>query len=556
MEPVVVEANPHKKIYLIAIGVALVLLLIGLTYLYQRRLSSAKIANQNKALATTNSPQSQQPNQTDLQKSIQEQLANIKEHPNRKSEVVRQLMINKKDLDAVHNDFNKELIKRNLPTPTVAQYKFKYELAPGLKKQPQSFNFVKEVNAATLCDASSLSTTVKAYSLRSHVTEYDAKTLAASYSIKSKTYSQPAAGDSFSFFFSDSNAFLTLYEASGLYNYHQIIKTSADGISLDETKKKAEELLLKYKLNDNLKVLSSSNTTDKYIFDYQKDWGLPLIDDGTVKSSGGGVCTINSSSLVNKIDLQFLKDGSLSEVNNTVRQQISTYTLTRQDLDGSLADFADNPPIPPVVVGADTTGAVTITDVRLVYYDFGGNYYAQKFYIPMYLTSGTTSSGTKVYTFLPAVSAETLISEGLSDKYDYENIRQSQQQGQIGEFKTLTPPTPPPITGAPGDPTNIGSRKAVGACFGGLIDYFVECTSNGQLVCMAAYSTGTDNDPLQICKNGGINSSGIVRPTSGSDVCLSYLKSKNIPTDGYHSVLNNGGSVSGEVYCTAGANPC
>ena len=477
-------------------------------------------------------------------------------------------LINSEDAQRVNKDYQQK-VKESGQNPGIKkQYHFKYELSPDIQGKRSIFS-PKTVEAASFCNIVGAPDQLPVYSLKTHWGAGDAKDLASNeFNITSEPFSQPAEGGTFYYSFInpvDKNIFKVL-ESSGVYDLHIPITTPfTHSIDVLDAQKTALNELQKHNLADQRVAEPVVSADPNYVFRYRKklgDGSLKLIDQLAVKTIGAGdsLCSVPDSNAMNIVEVYVRKDGVFNKLLNNSRKIITTQTLPKASIATSIKDFADKPITAPIVIpetaSTPQAGTVVIDEVLLAYWDLG-QLYAQSTYVPVYITSGTVkndTSHTRVFTVFSAISEDKLKQAGILKDSS------TQTSAQPGKYRNDTPqqasydvtPAPTvPITPPPVAPA--GENQ----CYGGEVDYQVNCNINGQVVCTYVYSAPSNNDPLGAC--GGCKSrEKVVDASTGEDPCRKYLDSESLPPPpSYYDVvpfrkIQNPGSAS----CVVRGCPC
>jgi len=519
----------NKKIALITgIGVLILLLLISLTIVLTKKPSTG--------LDQTGKTAGDQ-NNTEIQ---------TENNP----------LIDSQSLKKVEESYQKKFEKKGLPLPTKPKYKFDYELDPALKDK-QVMNFNQSVYAVTNCNLATAPTTVSVYELKNEWTDKEAQEVAKEFDIDSPPYAMPAEGGTIQYFFSNkvTNGYLELYKSSGVYTYHKVLDPLGQEITLLDALQKSSDALKKHQLSENLTSLPAEPEANYFVFSYLKSWDdFTMVDEDSIRSLGSNtVCKPSKARNMNYIKAYIAKDGQIARLINQTRMAVEKSSFKRQSLELSLNEYGENPPLDPIVLPKDkiTTGTVTIDEAVIVYYDYGV-VYSQKFYVPMYLTSGTATAedGTsvRVFTLFPTVSMKDLEEKEKSpEDKKAEELGMSgittQKQG-ILDYPTPTLPAPP----------------YTGGCPGNTVDYTVTCTNtNGQAVCSAFLGIAPIDDPNGIC-NAGCKS--YTKEYTAADLspdkdpCLQMLKDNNMPTTQYQNYQQNNNLPIDKVTCILQGCPC
>lgn len=444
-------------------------------------------------------------------------------------------LINSRDVDQVQQNYDNQLEKKGLPTPV--QPKFDYQLAPELQKK-QSLLSVQSALAATTCGIDSAPSSVPVFTLKAHWTPKEAGDTAKEFSISASPASVPTDGGGFAYFFSEplTNGFLSLFEASGMYTYHAVLQVASTDRGLNQAELTSDDERKKHGIFEGFMKLSGSfdPTVGSYVFLYRKDQGLfPMVDTGSIKALGSdSVCGVLPSSSVNTATVVVSIDDKLSRIIKNTRVITTTKTLPRESFTDAFDEYHTKPPVDPIVVGDDITGGtVTIDEVTLVWYDYGQNF-AQTAYMPMYLTSGTVTSGTnhaRVFTLIPAISMKELVKSGV--------VPSDESSLKLGTFN----PKPP--------------KPNIAGCPGNTVDYTVSCSVNGQTVCSAFMGINPDSDPNNICEDGCKSTDGTISVQQNQDPCRMFLEQNHIPTDKYNQTGNRA-IPSGTYSCVLNGCPC
>lgn len=455
-------------------------------------------------------------------------------------------LISNGEIKRVHNAYKQKLGDKYIEPP---KYQFEYELSPRLKsgKSSSSLFFIKNAFSAGTCDIDSAPSKVSVFSLKSHLFKDEATAISKEFGFSVPPSSLPMEdGVSFQYFYSDSsaNAFLTINEPSAIYYYHKVISDPNDSPDIDLTKATnlSDNELKKHNLSDNLNLKSKiyENSLKKFVLDYVKEPdGLKTVDPTTIKALGmpSSVCAVKTSEKMNKIQTIITPKGGLFKLINNTRIVDKSYTFDRQSLDASLEEYKLIQPIDPIVVGPTsiTGGKVIIDEATLVLFDYGDQY-AQVSYIPMYLTSGQSATGTRVFSLFPAVKKSDL------DKTNINDLTSAQSNLQLGTFKPVAPKpqykTPPPVAGCPGN----------------LIDYRVTCSYNSSTVCDGYFSAQSSQDPFGVCTNGCQDKSGEVTTGARENPCEKFLQDQGISSPELNDKFKN--SFDPQSMPTGGTSSC
>lgn len=464
-------------------------------------------------------------------------------------------LINNNEVRRVEKAYTKKYQQAGKTFPESKEYKFDYKLSPELKKDGSFLFPVQSAFAASMCNIDLAPKTVPVYTLKAHYTTKDAQTIASEFDLSGEPASLPMEdGSSFQYFFSDKaiSKFLHVSEPSGAVYYHKASPSGTLVMSADKAKALADAQLLKQNVSEKMvyKTVASNPKTpnEAYAVSYMKDYGnFSMTDAISIKALGmtKSVCSVIPTETMNTVQVMYSQKGDLSKMINKTRKITKEYSLARQTLEESMNEYKGSLPILPVVLGSapqSLTDTVTIDEAVLVWYDYGEQY-AQLSYVPMYLTSGKTDSGSRVLTLFPSISKAVLATTPIPD------LTQSKDVLQLGTFIPAPPKSPPPTEG--------------GLCFGNLIDYTVTCTQAGATVCDEFIAVPTNlGDPYNVCQVGCKNLSGVITLTAGSDPCIEFLKKNGITLD--QSVVPfpgsglpiEGGFSGGDVSCVLNGCPC
>ena len=275
-----------------------------------------------------------------------------------------------------------------------------------------------------------------------------------------------------------------------------------------------------------------------------------MVDEDSIRSLGNNtVCQPSKARNMNYIKIYIAKDGQIARLINQTRMSTKKSSLQRQSLELSLKEYGENPPLDPIVLPKDkvTSGVVTIDEAVIVYYDYGV-VYSQKLYVPMYLTSGTTTAedGTsvRVFTLFPTVSMKDLEEkEKTPEEIKAEELSMGGLKTQKQTVVNYSPPAPPYTGGCPGD----------------TVDYSVSCTNtSGQSICSAFLGIKPADDPNGICDSGcrSYTKEYTALDLGSEDPCLKMLKDNNIPTTQYQNYQQNNNLPIDKVSCILQGCPC
>lgn len=454
-------------------------------------------------------------------------------------------LINNKEIDHIKDEFKKQYQKAGKVFPEKTKYNFKYKLSDSLKKQ--SFHFPVEQVIASSCLTTSAPSIVTAYLLKNHYILDDAKTLAKTYNLDFDPSSIPEDGGAYKYLFTDpsSKSFLTISEPSGTYVFHQAFSTAATGdIGKTQAIAIGEKTLTDHKLSKD--VVFKSVVEDahmmgekRYQVFYSRTLGAyPVTDFSAISSIGAinSVCSIYSSSKMNTLEVHVIQDGKIEKIISNTREILKTYSFASESLETSQKEYSESLPIDPIVIGSAKVGEeVNLEESTIVWYDLG-EIYPQVAYVPMYLTSGRTTSGARVLTLFPVVSKAEI------DKTEIGKELGSENALQIKEYN----PNPPPVSkGPPG-------------CYGNQIDYEVWCSLGGDAkICTYAIGIEATDDPFGVCKKGCEDiKSEIITVTKDQDPCFEFWK-KYFPKYTKNLYLDDRWKgYSGNVSCRIQGCPC
>lgn len=441
--------------------------------------------------------------------------ANVTEEPiNAKT---RNPFVNKRDLDAI-----RDALLKNNPKAVQDNSKFQYQLGSKFKK-PQTFiPFVNPVYAASVCNLDTLGTTVTVYGLANHIQEKTASDEAHKWGIDAKAASLPSSTDTFQYFFATAtnDKFFSQYESSGAYTYHQadIPTPTTSAVAPPNIQAKIVDTLTQHGLLDAVTVPNIGLNGQYYEFTYKKNLAtFKTVDVSSVKALGANsICNVSTANEMGYVEGVAHLDGAVAKVINNTRKIIKTATVPVESIDKSLAEYGDNPPIPPIVIpeGKTKSGTVTINDAVVVYYDMGIDV-PQAAYVPVYLTSGTVTatdgSTVRVITAFPVVSVEELDKGGFISHESSTSDANSQKQG------TFKIDPPPPAAASNG-----------GGCPGKLVDIRVVCTRpGGGTICSDFVSIPETADTNGICSSGCKKIDASTLPASFHTRCSNAMQDTN-----------------------------
>lgn len=452
-------------------------------------------------------------------------------------------LINEEEVSNIEELYKKKIESSGKKEIKEPEYNFHFKAGPAL--QSRANLFVQQASAAAPCSLSSLPQTVTVYMLHPHLPLTEAQKIAKSFSLDTSAHSLPGSS-TFQYYFTDpaSDAYLSISEPSGVYYYHNAYSTTGNA-DLEQAKVTAQKALTDHELalGAVLRKAELNSDLDKYVMTYERSLhGMTMTDSNAITSLGktGSVCDVSQSELMNYIEVIVNKENTVFKINNKTRLLGQDYSIARQSLEAALGEYKDKPPVKPIVIGTDTTGDVTISSASFVLYDYGEDY-GQVAYIPMYLTSGTTPNGTRVFALFPAVSKENL------SKTPIQKIMDSNKQLQLQTFNPL-----PPKAVAPS-----GNK-----CFGHRVDYRITCAQNARTVCTMFRSINSDNDPFNVCSQGCQNKSDVITVAASDNPCSKYLEYVGIPDPYSSGTTGNMWSEkiynieAGSVSCSMNACPC
>lgn len=524
-------------------------------------------------------------------------------------------LINNKEVERVEKSLRKKMEKAGISITPKPVYKFHYKLDPGLGGK-SSFRIVEPVLAANTCNITSAPSTLPIYSLKDHLTVVDAKDVASTYDITDDPKgSLPSLdGSSFDYFFSDAvvSQFLQVTEPSGVSYWHRVVDANGTNSGAGSAQTIAQTELEKPKLSDKaeLKSTKTDPASGYTIFHYEKNYdNLVMTDKASITALGASssVCSVTPSTLINYIDVYVTPNGYSQKLVNKTRHVLESYPIKRATLEESLADYQTYLPIDPIVIGGtDTSGEVTIDEATLVCYDYDESM-PQTAYIPMYLTSGRTPTGTRVLTLFPALTKQemnnTEIPQLSSESRDtlqmytfnppFAKPPAPENPGEGTPYPTIPGKGSPicsgggisiggtavvagsaavglatsiggtcPSGGSPGTGLTLGAPgSALGGCYANMIDVNLQCSvSSGLLACMGADPIRTDNnglnDPFGVCKNGPQTKSATYDLPAGSNPCEEFFIRNNLPLPPYPMTVQHVYYNGGPVQCQIQLAPC
>ncbi|GEM_PF-2599305 len=535
----------HKKLCLgIAGGVLVVLLALFLMLPNPR---------------TTQSPSQMTPSQAPIQGN----------NPNKETKGQDKFnpLISNDELKRVEEGAKKQYEQAGKVYPT-RQENIQFELGPNMKKK-SGFNFVQQAYAQTYCNISTLPPTLNAYVLKANLTVKDATALAGKYSLISAPASVPMAdGKSFEYYFADAQVskFMNIAEPSGIFYYHKASGSALPNQDISESQAKSltDSELTRLGLSDKIVLKSSSfdASTNNFDITYNRDLGLKLVDNLTVAALGSGqsVCSVVESTAMNEVKFIISKQAEVMKTISHTRIMGGTYPLKTQDLIDSLNEYGKNSPIPPIVIGGPVNGPASIDSAMLVYYDYG-KFYGQIAYVPVYLTSGKTTSGVRVFGFFPAISKKEL------DKTPIPNLRQTRDMLQLETFNPRPAANPnapkpqPKPSPKPGQPQLTSKPSEPGElCYGGLVDYDINCNVGdiGAEICSGYFELSSKTgDLFGACTNGCQVKSEMFDVPAGVNPCAEFLKRHGFPAGKFgNRPINTNKFNGGTVRCQIQGCPC
>ena len=479
-------------------------------------------------------------------------------------------LIEDSDLQEYKQNFNKRLKKEAIPTPQEENYNFQYQLSPELQKKG-TFNLFSSAYAEDVCDEVSTTSTIPVYKLKRNYKAEEAKKNAAQFDVVSDPYSAETNTGALQYVFTDptkSGDYFSQYKSSGSYHYHKAMATVGEPITITTATEKKDYLLGTVPLLKGLEEIDAQESleseTGTFIFTFQKKWDLPIFDRGSITEikDRKSVCSLPQARSVNTLQLLLARDGIVSNVISSLRNDEGKISLPSQSLTDALIDTKSTPLIPPEVVSNSDvkSGTVTINESKVVYYDLGFDL-PQCLYAPMYLVSGTTKDGSTVAALFPAVpiselekNCPDLDKDGASVDIPVKKIDGSESTIQYGSFK-FSPTEPPKPPGG------------TGKCWGNQVDYTVTCSNSKSITCsifLGVKLSDEHNDPLNTCTDGCVNPiKKSFTITQGEDACKKMLDAINsdlkkddkdtFPTDDYKTPPN---LPDGSVNCTFNACPC
>lgn len=455
-------------------------------------------------------------------------------------------------LNQAKKDYNQQLEKEGIPTPTTGITQFDFILAPDLKKERSLIPFTYAQNT---CIPNNEPSVIPIYTLKTDWTIKEAKQIASSFGIDTDPTSLPVS-DGYQFYFShpESKDFLTFFATSGMYTYHRVLKPEGITIPQQEADRIIQEEVKKHDLPSDLTLITSGYQEKQSVFSsvFDKPWPpYQVIDKDSISNlEANSICSIEKANTVNFVQVYLAVDGQLAKLVNQSRKLSQSYEAAREDLEEAVAEYKNNLPVEPIIMGKPTAqlgNSVLIDEAKIIFYDFG-DIFSQKMYLPMYLTSGTVSlsNGTKtrVMTLFPAVSSKEMIRLKL--------IIPQANTLKLGSFSP--PPTPPPTPTKKPAPTPGGPTKTPGnlqGCPGGKVDYTVHCEQNGTPACSEFAESPID--PWGVCDKGCIHQPPGTVTVSGTDPCQEFLNQQGI--SGF--TMGKGSTkYEGTYSCTLNACPC
>ncbi len=481
-------------------------------------------------------------------------------------------LINNTEKQRVKEAVQKRFENLEIPHKKKKDIRFNLKLSPKLKKQ--SAFAIPKAYAVSECNIDLAPATVSVYTIKSNYSENDAKVFARLFGFSNNPTSIPMVdGSSYIYNFLQStsgvsSAYFTLSAPSGMYTYHKSFKPYEDTTDIGKLKAKtiAEDLLKKNNIGDKLLLTNIEEDTHMdvklYTFTYIKEYGnFPFSDNATIYevSNLSSVCSISRTSAMNTVQINITSKGELETFINKIRKVDKTSEVKRQSLSDAVEEYEreyiDNPPVDPIITGDIenvNVGEVSLelTEAQLIWYDYGENY-AQKFYVPMYLTSGTIE-GVRVFILIPAVAKENLFA-----------IPDVALNNKALQFDVYYPPPP---TATPVPPTNTPAPGVTiipyvpsdgNYCYGNQIDYYVTCSStNGDFGCSGSGAAPASSDPFNICTGSckEIKAETITfsRAGTSSSACEAFLK-KSVSNATMHGATS---TSNGTYYCQIRGCPC
>ncbi len=458
-------------------------------------------------------------------------------------------MADKENIDRAKKNYEKRLKEQGKPVPTATPYiEYKFVIGETLKnkltEKPRSFFSRFSAHADDICDPSQFPGILNIYTLKSSPEEIDPSGISSLFGLHSQTYSLPSDGLSPQYFYTDneSKAFLSVLMGSGSFTYHQAVE-NVNPDKKGEFQKINEELLTKYILSDPFKkrtdyaVISEPDSGDAdHQTIYKKNWNnLKILDKPALAGSGSTpVCKLKESTVTNQVEIILKSDGQLTKLISRQRTPNKSVSAARETLENSIKEFGDSLLIDPVIIPENKTlnqpiQEVTIDDVTLVYYDYGLEN-PQNFYIPFYLTSGTTTasdgSQVRVFTLFPGVARKTLIlNKIIKDTAAASNLVEDTAQKQ--QSFAMTTPTPTPLPAPPASALTSGT----GLCWGNIVDYTISCSAEGTMFCNAFMPIKPEDDPADTCSVGCNSKTELMDVTAGEDPCMKMLQKRGVTFD-------------------------
>lgn len=471
---------------------------------------------------------------------------NITQTPTNNPKTTKELrynpLINNQEVEMIEDAYKKQLQKAGKPVPTEPDYKFQYELSPNLNSG-NSFLPVQKVYAAGKCNTVTAPAKVTVYTLKNHINQKDAQKLADGFGLTGSPSSLPTDDpNSYQYYFTDeqTSKYFTITEPSVTYYFHQAIVSASGSATVDITQ---AEILANKALSDHNLVtgitLKNKNTDNNiHFFTYDRKYGeYTLVNNQAIEALGktNSLCNLTPSIQMGVIDVQITDRGDLYKIINMTRQISTTNSLSSQSLVSSIKEYNNQPPINPIVIGGTANAKkekVTIDEVSIVWYDYGEKF-AQITYIPMYLTSGRTASGARVFSLFPTVSKKEIDKLPVSNK-----LNVSRNTLQLLPFYL----NPRPLA------TKAPQAKK---CYGGAIDYQVKCSVNGSLICAKVFEAPAQSDPMGVCQNGCQTKTEVIDFNNQNPCILIKSRLRNL---NYYDPYPF--SKSGTATCVLNGCPC
>lgn len=475
-------------------------------------------------------------------------------------------ILNTDDLQKNKEYLQKQYQKDGKKPPVDYQYDFQFKLDPAL--QSAGFHIIPQAYAQSACDTANAPVALDMFILKSRYKEADAQKLADLFTLAGPPATL-SSGTAFPlYFFNDvqTSSYLSVMSGSGAYAYRIPIVASTNATQ-DALQRTADLTMQDYVYglqyndpNDFTAAGSRKDGTDT-VFTYTKKWdGLPVVDEATVLATKGSICNIPSTTLANSVEVVVAADARLTKMNYQMRTVKIITPVTRIDPQEALTQYGSKPPVDPIVdpPGKVVRGTPTITEIKLVYYEYGLET-PEDAYVPFYLTKSTMTAtdGTPVtiYALFPVMTKYAMSQAGLviAKATNAANTTvghsSTQQQGTFS-VQPLEP------TASPHSPKVVDGAQ----CPGSQISYSpMSCKSEtGATICSATILSLADSpDPLKVCENGTCQTKQkTVAYTPGSNPCQAFLTELGVSLGSKASEITNiPPTKSGTANCYVNACP-